>query len=153
MTAEIVAYLNEAFMLVSAGSAAVGWYLIRRGRREAHRRAMLTSVVLAAAFFLSYVLKTIFIGDTSFGGPAQWREPYQIFLQAHSVLATVAAVLGIVALRYAFKSRFASHKRIGPWTVTIWLITAATGLMVFLLLYVIYEPGPTRNMFRTWLGF
>ncbi|MDI3256467.1 MAG: DUF420 domain-containing protein [Kyrpidia sp.] len=153
MIIRIVAYLNEAFMLASAASAAIGWYLIRRKRTAAHRRAMLLSVLLGAAFFVSYVLKTVFLGDTTFGGPEPWREPYQIFLQAHSVLATVAAVLGIITLRFALKSRFRPHKKIGPWTVTIWLITAATGLMVFLLLYIIYEPGPTTNMFRAWFGF
>ncbi|MBX6395384.1 MAG: DUF420 domain-containing protein [Alicyclobacillaceae bacterium] len=152
MFERVVPYINEACILLSAASAAVGWYLIRRKRVEAHRRAMTLSVVLAAAFFLSYAFKTVLIGDTTFGGPVQWRFAYQVFLQIHSVLATVAAVLGFIALRFAFQGRFGSHKKIGPWAATVWFVTAATGLMVFLLLYVIYEPGPTMNMFRTWFG-
>ncbi|MCL6592738.1 MAG: DUF420 domain-containing protein [Alicyclobacillus sp.] len=149
---QILPVLNELFILSSALLTGVGWVMIRRRRVEAHRRLMLTSVVLAAAFFISYVLKTILIGDTSFGGTPRWRVPYQVFLQIHSVLATVAAVLGILTLRWAFRQRYAQHRRIGPWTVVTWWITAASGLMVFLLLYVIFPPGPTTNVFHAWLG-
>ncbi|OFW82052.1 MAG: hypothetical protein A2201_10625 [Alicyclobacillus sp. RIFOXYA1_FULL_53_8] len=145
-------YINEAFILSSAAAMAIGWYLIRQGRKEAHRRFMLTGSVLAALFFLTYVLKTLVIGDTTFGGPSNLKAPYQIFLQSHSILATVAAVLGVITLRWAFKQNFTSHKKIGPWTVSTWFVTAITGLAVFLLLYVIYPPGETTNMFKAWLG-
>ncbi|MDI3328985.1 MAG: DUF420 domain-containing protein [Alicyclobacillaceae bacterium] len=152
MIATVLPYINEAFILLSAGCVAVGWILIRRGRVEAHRRAMLAGVVLASAFFVSYLLKTLTVGDATFGGPERWRGAYQVFLQVHSVLATVAAVLGVLTLRAAAKGRRAFHKRIGRWTASLWFVTAATGLAVFLLLYILYEPGPTKNMFRAWLG-
>jgi putative membrane protein len=145
-------YINEAFILLSALSIAIGWVLIRRRRVEAHKRFMILGSVLASAFFISYVLKTVLVGSTQFGGPATWKMPYQVFLQIHSVLATVAAILGIVTIRWAFKGKFAAHRKIGPWTATTWFITALSGLSVFLLLYIVYPPGPTTNVFRAWLG-
>ncbi|GMA50050.1 membrane protein [Alicyclobacillus contaminans] len=145
-------YINEAFILLSAVCMGIGWYLIRTRRVEAHKRMMLTGSVLAALFFIGYLLKTVIYGDTAFGGPTKYRAPYQVFLQMHSVLATVAAVLGIITIVFAFKSRFGQHRRIGPWTVVIWFITAATGLAVFLMLYIIFTPGPTTNVFRAWIG-
>ncbi|WP_029422723.1 DUF420 domain-containing protein [Alicyclobacillus macrosporangiidus] len=145
-------YFNEACILASAVAMALGWFQIRRRRVEAHRRLMLAGVVLAALFFVTYVAKTILIGDTAFGGPERWRLPYQVFLQVHSVLATVAAILGIITLRAAFRENFSFHRRIGPWTASIWFITAASGLMVFLLLYIIFPPGPTTDLFRAWIG-
>lgn len=145
-------YLNEIFILSSAISMAIGWYLIRHNRREAHKRFMLLGSTLAGLFFLTYVLKTVLIGDTTFGGPKGLAASYQLFLQAHSILATVAAIMGIITLRFAFKQTFTKHRKLGPWTVSTWFVTTVTGLAVFLLLYVIYPPGPTTNMFRAWIG-
>ncbi|MCL6625775.1 DUF420 domain-containing protein [Alicyclobacillus shizuokensis] len=149
---KVLPWLNEAFIISSAIVMAFGWRAIRKGRRETHRRLMLTGSVLAALFFISYVVKTVVVGDTSFGGPAQWRTPYQVFLQAHSILATVAAILGVITLVLAFRASFRRHKRVGPWTVSVWFVTAATGLMVFLLLYIIFPPGETTNVLRAWSG-
>ncbi|MCL6548572.1 MAG: DUF420 domain-containing protein [Alicyclobacillus sp.] len=147
-----LAYFNVACMLFSGLAVAAGWYAIRQGNRDTHRRLMISAAYLAAAFFASYILKTVLVGDTTFGGPARWRAWYQGFLQTHSVLATVGAILGVITLYYGLKGRFGRHRRIGPWTAVIWLITAATGIAVFLLLYVVFPPGPTTNMFRAWSG-
>lgn len=150
--AVVLAYINEAFIVSSAIVMAFGWYFIRRRNVEIHKRLMLTGSVLALLFFLTYVFKTIVYGDTTFGGPHRWQPPYQIFLQSHSILATVAALFGIRTLYLAFRGRFDKHRKIGPWTVSIWFVTAATGLMVFLLLYVVFPSGTETNVFRAWLG-
>lgn len=137
------ALFNELVMIASAICASIGWYFIRRKNRAVHRRWMLSASVLGAVFFVSYALGTFLIGDTSYGGPQKYSAAYQLFLQVHVVLATVAAVLGVITLRFAFKERFSRHRRVAPWTVTLWLISAATGLVVYLLLFVVFPPGPT----------
>lgn len=143
-----LAALNEAFMLGSAGAVIVGWLRIRRRHIEAHRRAMVTAASLGAAFFVSYVVRTLMAGDTAFGGPARWRVPYLGFLQVHTVLATVAGVMGIVTLRWGLRRHFDRHRKIAPWTASLWLVAAGSGLMVFLFLYLIFPPGPTTNVWR-----
>jgi putative membrane protein len=144
--------LNEAFMLGSAAAVAVGWLSIRQGRRERHRALMLSGAALAVLFFLGYALRTLVVGDTLFGGPRVLALPYQVFLQAHTLLATVAAVFGIVTLRFALREEFTRHRRVAPWTASIWFVAAGTGLVVFLMLYVIFAPGPTTNVFRAVVG-
>ena len=147
-----LAYLNEAFMLLSALAVALGWRAIRQGRRDVHRRYMLSGSVLAILFFVTYVLKSFLIGDTSFGGPKSWALPYLVFLQVHTILATVAAILGIMTLRLALTARFGRHRRIAPWTATSWFIAAGMGLGVFLMLYIVFPPGATTNMLRAITG-
>ena len=137
------ALFNEFLMISSAVAAAVGWRFIRRKQVDIHRRWMLTSASLGAAFFVSYLAGTIVIGDTMYGGPSQYSTPYQVFLLVHVLLATVAAVLGVITLRLALKARFGKHRRVAPWTVVLWFISAATGLVVYLLLFVVFTPGPS----------
>jgi putative membrane protein len=98
------------------------------------------------------VSRTIFVGNTSFGGPENIKLAYHLFLFFHIVLATIAAVFGINTLLHAFNQRFAKHKRIGKWTAVIWLMTAPTGVIVYVLLYVLYPGGDTKPMIDAILG-
>lgn len=148
----LLPYLNEAFILSSAGFVIYGWYLIRHQQVEKHRKVMLTAATLGSLFFITYVVKTLFYGDTAFGGPLKYQLPYLTFLQIHTTLATVAAILGIITIRRALRARFKEHRRIAPWTASAWLITAASGLMVFLLLYIVFPPGPTSQNLIKLLG-
>ncbi len=148
----ILAYINEFCMLASVGWIAVGWHRIRQRRIEAHRRAMLTGASFAAAFFVTYVLKTLLVGDSTFGGPKALSGAYLGFLQVHVMLATTAAVLGVITLRYALRQNFTRHRRVAPWTAVMWFVAAGTGLVVFLLLYVVYRPGTPMNVVRTITG-
>lgn len=138
-------YINEGLMLISAGTAVAGWRAIRRRRVQEHRRRMLVATAFGAAFFVSYVLRSLIQGDTTFGGPPAWRGFYLAFLQFHVLMAAAGGILGIVALRRGLARRFAEHRRVAPWAATLWLVAAATGLVVFLLLYVIFPPGPTHR--------
>ncbi|WP_067623548.1 DUF420 domain-containing protein [Alicyclobacillus acidiphilus] len=148
----VLSYINEACILISAVCFAIGWRQIRKNRVRVHRRWMLTGVVFAALFFIIYALKTFIIGDNEFGGPKSVRVFYYVFLQAHSILATVAAIMGIITLTYAARAKFGRHRKIGPWTVVTWFVTAATGLAVFILLYIAYTPGQAASLLHSYLG-
>ncbi len=149
----ILPYISTSCIILSAIFVAIGWRQINRGEKEAHKKSMIRAVWLAVAFFVIYMSRTVLIGTTEFGGPATMRTPYLIFLVFHIVLAAVAAVMGIVTLVYARKRRITDHRRIGPRTSVVWFVTAFTGVTVFLLLYVIYPPGPTTNLFWKMMGF
>jgi putative membrane protein len=149
---EWLAYLNEGFMLSSGFAVVVGWVFIRRHRVRRHRATMLTAASLATAFFLSYVAKTLFYGDTAFGGPASLTSAYLVFLQVHTIFATGAAIAGIVTLRRALRGRYRDHRRVAPWTATAWFVTVASGLTVFTLLYLAFPPGPTSTNLLKVLG-
>lgn len=142
---EIWQAVNEGFMICSAVAVAIGWYFIRRKNVNIHRRFMLTGATFGALFFVSYLASTVWVGDTFYGGPKAYAGAYQVFLLVHILLATVAAVLGVITLRYALRERFQSHRKVAPWTASLWLISAVTGLGVFLLLFVIFPPGPSTT--------
>ncbi|AEI39118.1 DUF420 domain-containing protein [Paenibacillus mucilaginosus] len=152
MNVPILPTISTLFIVISAIFVGFGWYQIMRGNRQTHEKLMLWGAFFALAFFLVYASRTIFSGNTSFGGPEELKLAYHLFLFFHILLATAAAVFGIITLLHAFNKRFAKHKKLGRWTAVIWLLTAPTGVVVYVLLYVLYPGGATKPMIDAILG-
>ncbi|WP_337020258.1 DUF420 domain-containing protein [Oceanobacillus massiliensis] len=145
--------LSTFFIVLSAVLVAIGWVLISKGKKKAHKKTMLSAAVSALLFFIIYSSRTIFVGNTSFGGPDDIKIYYTLFLIFHIILATSGAVFGIVTITLAFKRKIGKHRKIGPITSIIWFFTAITGVMVYCLLYIIYHGGETTSMLKAILGF
>jgi putative membrane protein len=150
----ILPTISTCFIVISAVLVAFGWAAIVKGQQEKHQKLMLAGAVFALLFFLIYVSRTVFVGNTSFSedAPTWVRDAYFVFLIFHITLATVSGVFGIVTLLQAFKKNFAKHKRIGRWTAVMWLCTAPTGVMVYVLLYIMYPGGTTKPVFDAIFG-
>ncbi|MDQ0160120.1 DUF420 domain-containing protein [Alkalibacillus salilacus] len=144
--------ISTVFIVVSAILVAIGWVLIANGKATAHKRTMIAAAISALTFFILYVSRTIFLGNQTFGGPDDMQIFYTSFLVFHIILATTGAVFGIVTLYLAFKRRISKHRKIGPVTAVIWFFTAITGVMVYLLLYVLYDSGHSSSLFRAIFG-
>lgn len=149
----ILPLISTSFIVLSAIFVAIGWYYIKAGKRAAHKNMMVIGSVFAALFFITYVSRTAFVGNTMFGGPENIKIIYQTFLIFHIVLATVGGVMGIITLYRAYKQQFAKHRKIGPWTAGIWIATAVTGVTVYTLLYVIFPGGTTESVIRVIFGW
>ncbi|WP_082234289.1 DUF420 domain-containing protein [Halobacillus massiliensis] len=144
--------VSTIFIVVSAILVAIGWVLIAKNKIEEHRKVMIAGAISALLFFIVYVSRTAIVGNTSFGGPDSIKIYYTIFLIFHIFLATVGAVFGITTLNLAFKRKIPKHRKIGPVTSVIWFCTAVTGVVVYLLLYIIYDGGTTTSMLRAIFG-
>jgi putative membrane protein len=153
MDIQVLPTICTSLIVISAALVAIGWYHIRKGNRQTHMRYMIVAAVLALLFFLLYAARTAFVGNTDFGGPENLRKFYMTFLIFHITLATAGGVFGLVTLWLAFKQRFLKHKRIGRWTAVIWLLTAPTGVLVYVLLYMMYPGGHTKPVWDVIFNF
>ncbi|MEK4205329.1 MULTISPECIES: DUF420 domain-containing protein [Paenibacillus] len=144
--------ISTSFIVLSAVLVAIGWWLIIKGKREAHKKTMIAAAIAALLFFIVYASRTLFVGNTSWGGPDELKTIYQVFLIFHIVLATVAAVFGLTTLTLGFKAKYSKHRKWGRVTSIIWFITAITGVMVYVLLYVLYPGGHTKPVWEVILG-
>ncbi|OKP73908.1 hypothetical protein A3844_09400 [Paenibacillus helianthi] len=145
--------ISTSFIVISAVLVAIGWRQIIKGKREAHKKTMIAAAVAAVLFFIVYMSRTVFVGNTSWGGPNSLSLLYHIFLIFHIVLATVAAVFGITTLTLGFKAQYAKHRKWGRVTAVIWFITAITGVAVYVLLYIFYPGGHTKPVWDAIWGF
>ena len=152
MSLPILPTISTIFIVLSAITVAIGWWLIKKRKIDAHQKAMWLAAVFAILFFVIYASRTIFDGNTAFGGPDDIKIYYTIFLIFHIILATTGAVMGIISLWTGYKKNFKRHRKIGPITSFIWFFTGITGVAVYLLLYVLYSGGETTSVIKAILG-
>lgn len=145
--------ISTALIVLSAILVGIGWRLVVKKKYKAHKKVMIAAAISALAFFIIYASRTIFVGNTSFGGPEDLKIYYTIFLIFHINLATIGAIFGITTLVLAFKRNIKKHRKVGPITSVIWFFTSITGVMVYLLLYIFFEGGETTSMIKAILGF
>lgn len=127
--------LNAALNAASAFLALTGFLLIRRGRREAHRRAMLAALLCSSLFLLSYLVYHAQVGSVRFAGRGPVRGVYFTVLISHTLLAVLVVPLVAVTLRHALRERFDRHRRLARVTLPIWAYVSATGVVVYFMLY------------------
>ncbi|MDG5776443.1 DUF420 domain-containing protein [Haloarculaceae archaeon H-GB2-1] len=136
--------VNAGLSLLALGVIGFGWRAIRRGNVERHRRAMLTGVVLFATFLLLYLYRIVVEGTTSFAGPAVVEQyVYLPILIVHMSLAVLCIpllyyVLLLAATRPVSELSETLHPRLGRVAATLWLVSFALGIVVYVLLYVAF---------------
>lgn len=148
----ILPTISTTFIVLSAITVAIGWAQIKQRKIDQHRKTMTLAGIFAIIFFVIYASRTIFIGNTSFGGPDDIKIYYTVFLIFHITLATIGAVLGIISLYTGYKNKLERHRKLGPVTSIIWFFTGITGVAVYLLLYVFYKGGETTSVIKAILG-
>ena len=129
--------LNTALIVVSGVFLTLGYGFIRARRVTAHHRSMLTAAIFAALFLVVYVIRWLLLGSKAFPGSGTAYALYLTILIPHVVLAIAVAPLALITMRRAFGSRFPEHRHIGRITLPIWAFVAASGWVIYLMLYVI----------------
>ena len=119
----------------------IGWMLIRRGHRDAHKKTMLAAVatsILVLAFYLLYhgaMHHYTGRGQVTFQGRGVIRSVYFSILISHILLAITVPVLAIVTIRRGLKQQWEAHRRIARITFPIWVYVSLTGVIIYLMLY------------------
>lgn len=119
-----------AFVLIGAGLVA-----IRSGKERAHKRFMLSAVVVSAAFLCSYLIYHFTQPPVPYTGEGAARTFYYAVLISHVVLAALVAPLLVVTVALALRDRRAAHRRMARLTAPIWIYVSVTGVIVYLMLY------------------
>jgi uncharacterized membrane protein YozB (DUF420 family) len=127
--------LNAVLNATSALLLFVGWRLIRRGRQDAHRRAMLAAVTTSSLFLVSYLVYHFEVGSVRFQGQGPVRLAYFALLVSHTVLAAAILPLVLVTLSRALRGRFAAHRALARHTLPLWIWVSVSGVAVYWMLY------------------
>ena len=138
MTVNDIPALNAALNALATVLMTAGFVLIKQGRRDAHRKAMISAGVVSAVFLIGYVTHKALVRGvhTPFGGEGLIRSVYYAMLLSHIVLAIAIAYLVPKTFWLAIKGDFETHKRWARFTYPIWYYVSVTGVLVYFFLYV-----------------
>jgi putative membrane protein len=141
MTLSDLPALNATLNGVSAALICTGLVMIKKGRRRAHRNAMLAAVVSSTLFLASYLYYHFHAGTTRFQGTGIARGVYFTILGSHTVLAAAVPFLVGISVTLAVRGRYHRHRAWARWTAPIWLYVSVTGIAVYVMLYHLFPSA------------
>ncbi|WP_439025959.1 DUF420 domain-containing protein [Haloarchaeobius sp. DT45] len=145
---EMTNQLSHAIAVVNTiatVSLALGWYWIRNGEVDRHRKAMLTSFTLILVFLALYLVKVGGGGEKEIVGAVgvvYWA--YIAMLAIHILLSVVsvpvvlyALVLGLTHTPAELKQT--AHAKVGRIAAGAWILSLTLGVVTYVMLNHIYD--------------
>lgn len=123
----VLAVINAA-TITALGT---GYFHIRGGRPEAHKKCMVAALTLGAAFLAIYLVYHFGAGLAKFGGEGVIRPIYFSILIIHILAAIVSTPLVPIAAWRAASGRTSAHRMLAPLAWKVWMFVALSGLVVY----------------------
>ena len=134
MTVHTLPHINLCLNCLSSVLLLLGYYAIKQGNRQLHKRLMLLAVTSSSFFLISYSIYHFQVGSVAYPLYDWTRTVYFTILIPHVILAAVICPFVIVLLIFAFRNS-AKHKRLAIWVWPTWLFVSVSGVLIYLMLY------------------
>ena len=148
----IFAQINAVINSVVAVLLIAGLYTAKQRKLNAHKKIMLTAILLSVLFLVSYILHHLFAGSTWYGdsdhngivdavekaAAGSMRTVYFILLGTHIILAGVSLPFILFTAYRALINENERHRKIAKITWPMWFYVAVTGPVVYLMISQYY---------------
>lgn len=111
---------------------------VKAKRYLAHKRIMITAMLLSILFLISYISHHVLEGETPFGGGGTEKTIYYIILFTHIPLAGIILPFILYSAYRAMIGEYERHKKLVRITWPIWFYVAVTGVVVYLMISPYY---------------
>ena len=133
----ILPSLNALLNFLSATCLSLGFISIKKGNRNLHKKMMFSALTFSALFLVSYLIYHTIQGDTPYKGEGWERYIYFFILVSHVLLSIIVLPLILTTVFFASRRNFSSHSKIARITLPVWLYVSITGVIVYLMLYIV----------------
>src|SRR3981081_3516713 len=133
--------INASLNFISTIFISAGWFWIRRNVWQRHVPCMIAAIISSTLFLIGYVTYHVHVGEKSSGYTGLTAGIFFPMLSLHVLLAFATVPLVIITLVPVFQRRWDKHRRLGRWTMPIWLYVSVTGVIVYLMLYKWFPPS------------
>ena len=116
----------------------LGYYFIKQKEIDLHKFSMLAAFLLSSTFLVSYVFYHFNTGHVVYGGEGIIRYAYFFILITHILLAIAIVPLALLSIYRGLSKQIVEHRKIGKWTLPIWIYVAITGVLVYLFMRSYY---------------
>ena len=113
---------------------------IKRGKEASHKRSMLAAFAVSVVFLGCYLTYHLTNPPALFHGQGLIRPIYFVILVSHVLLAATVPFLAGATIYLGLKDRRAAHRKLAKLTWPIWFYVSVTGVVVYLMLYILYPP-------------
>jgi putative membrane protein len=144
MDVKVLPHFEAACDIVAAILLLCGYYLVRRGYREAHKACMLSALLALVSSMGAYAVQKYLGGTIKFAGQGHIRTIYFATLYGHSLAAALAMPLAAAAIYFAARGNFDRHKKVARWTLPIWFFSALAGIVIHFILFHATIGNETR---------
>lgn len=135
MFAKANAIINSLVAILLIGALIA----VKNKKFEAHKKMMMTAMILSILFLVSYICHHLFTGETKFGGEGVIRIVYFIILFTHIPLAGLILPFILFTAYRALIGEWPQHKKLARITWPIWFYVAVTGVLVYLMISPYYQ--------------
>jgi len=108
-----------------------GLLTAKKRNYAAHKKIMMTAIVLSVLFLVSYIAHHLFAGETKFGGVGEAKMIYYLILFTHIPLAGIILPFILFTAYRALIGEYDKHKRLTRITWPVWFYVAVTGVVVY----------------------
>jgi putative membrane protein len=134
---ESLALLNAVLNGTSASLLLTGRVAVAQKRVKMHRGLMIAAFTTSTIFLASYLTRFALTGAHKDPHTGWFHLAYLIVLLTHMFLAMAVVPLVLRTLWLAYKKRFEAHRKIAKFTFPVWLYVSVTGVLVYVMLYVV----------------
>ncbi len=130
--------INASLNALAGILVVCGIVAIKQSKKEIHRKLMIAAFVCSTVFLCSYVYERLTTHLlTRYPGTGFLKTLYFLVLIPHTLLAVTIVPFIIMAIRHALRGEYDKHKRITRWLYPVWLYVSTTGVIVYLMLYIL----------------
>lgn len=135
MTVQDLPTLNATLNAIAGFLLMYGFVSIKQGKRELHKKLMVSALVVSAAFLTSYLIYHYHVPSKKFPDLGWIKTVYFLILFPHIILAVVMVPMILKTFWHAFREEWEQHKKIAKITFPIWMYVSVTGVIVYFMLY------------------
>lgn len=135
MTVQDLPTLNASLNTVAGILLLFGYISIKQGKKELHKKLMISALLVSAAFLTSYLIYHYHVPSKKFPDLGWIKTVYLVILIPHIILAAVMVPMILKTFWHAFRGEWEKHKKIAKITFPIWMYVSVTGVIVYLMLY------------------
>jgi putative membrane protein len=125
---------------------------VKRNLYSAHKKLMITAIILSLLFLISYICHHLFAGETKYGdinhdsflspdekiSTGSLRMIYYFILATHIPLAGIILPFILFTAYRSLTGQYERHKKLAKITWPVWLYVAITGVIIYLLISPYY---------------
>jgi uncharacterized membrane protein YozB (DUF420 family) len=133
--------INAALNGLSTLLICSGWVMILQDRKRSHITCMISALVCSTVFLACYLtyhfgmIAAVGEGSVRFTAQGIVRPIYYLILFTHLIGAFLILPLVFLTVIPALRARFDRHRKMGKFTLPIWLYVSVTGVIVYFMLY------------------